>query len=281
MGPLLHNFTSSFPLFSGPSPLGSRSWPSQDFCLCWFLLSRILFPGYGQGSLTPAVVCSEAVCAGSPLIPTSPPYSFHQPSLVYFPHRGMSVWHPVYCTHTGFYLWSFPLLRVAPRGSRLWLFLFSTVFHVQGRSWYTAGAQYIFLSEWMKFHFLYSRGNGGGLKQRRKGEGSKPRRSAHLVTGNSAEASGEKDVFQDRRKGRRRKMESQPTVVFEFAQASGEGFLEEFFSASELSSRPKSSSSWGGEECLPTARYWSHDSQASRPRPHPRRRGRGVLKRRF
>ena len=90
----------------------------------------------------------------------------------------------------------------------------------------------------MKFHFLYSRGNGGELKQRRKAEGSKPRRSAHLVTGNSAEASGEKDVFQDRRKGRRRKMESQPTVVFEFAQASGEGFLEEFFSASELSSRP-------------------------------------------
>lgn len=125
----------------------------------------------------------------------------------------------------------------------------------------------------MKFHFLYSRGNGGGLKQRRKGEGSKPRRSAHLVTGNSAEASGEKDVFQDRRKGRRRKMESQPTVVFEFAQASGEGFLEEFFSASELSSRPKSSSSWGGEECLPAARYWSRDSQASPPPPPSQEEG--------
>ena len=121
----------------------------------------------------------------------------------------------------------------------------------------------------MKFHFLYSRGNGGGLKRRRKAEGSKPRWSAHLVTGNSAEASGEKDVFQDRRKGRRRKMESQPTVVFEFAQASGEGFLEEIFSASESSSRPKSSSSWGGGECLPTARYWSCDSQALPPPPTP------------
>lgn len=54
----------------------------------------------------------------------------------------------------------------------------------------------------------------------------------------------------------------------EFAQASGEGFLEEFFSASESSSRPKSSSSWGGGERLPAARYWSRDSQAS-PTPHP------------
>lgn len=53
----------------------------------------------------------------------------------------------------------------------------------------------------MKFHFLYSRGNGVGLNRRRKVEGGKPRWSAHLVTGNSAEASGEKDIFQDRRKG--------------------------------------------------------------------------------
>ena len=111
---------------------------------------------------------------GALSFPPRPPYSFHQPSLVYFPHRGMTVWHPVYCTHTGFYLWSFPLLSVAPRGSRFWLFLFSSVFSVQGRSWYTAGAQYIFFNEWMKFHFLYSRGNGGGLKRRRKAEGSKP-----------------------------------------------------------------------------------------------------------
>lgn len=109
--------------------------------------------------------------------------------LLFFPHRGMTVWHPVYYTHSGFYLWSFPLLSVAPRGSRFQLFLFSTVFRVQGRSWYTAGAQYIFLNEWMKFHFLYSRGNGGGLNRRRKVEGGKPRWSAHPVSGNSAEAS--------------------------------------------------------------------------------------------
>ena len=58
----------------------------------------------------------------------------------------------------------------------------------------------------MKFHFLYSRGNGGGLKQRRKAEGSKPRWSAHLVTGNSAEASGEKDVrFPRQKKGKKKK----------------------------------------------------------------------------
>lgn len=57
------------------------------------------------------------------------------------------------------------------------------------------------------------------------------------------------------------------SFVFEFAQASGQGFLEEFFSASESSSHPKSSSSWGGGERLPDARYWSCDSQASPPHP--------------
>ena len=213
MGPLHHNFTASCPLFSRPSPLASRPCPSQEFCLCWLLLSGILFPRYGQGSLTAAVVCLEAVCSGSPLILTSPPptVSINLP-LVFFPHRGMTVWHSGYCTHIDFYLWSFPHLSVAPRGSRFWLFLFSTVFRVQGRSWYTVGAQYVFLNEWMKFHFLYSRRDGGGLKRRRKAEGGKPRQSAHLATGNSAEASGEKGIFQDRGKGRRRKMESQPCV---------------------------------------------------------------------
>ena len=66
------------------------------------------------------------------------------------------------------------------------------------------------------------------------------------------------------------------SLVFEFAQASGQGFLGEFFSASESSSRPKSSSSWGGGERLPNARYWSCDSQASPPTL--RSGGRGVLK---
>lgn len=123
----------------------------------------------------------------------------------------------------------------------------------------------------MKFRFLHSRGNGGGLKWRRKAKGGKPRQSAHLVTENPAVASGEKDIFHDRRKGIRGKMESEATTAFEFAQTSGQGFLEAFFSASDPCC-PKSNSSWevggrGGPLCRAPGTW-----QAS---PSPE--GRGVL----
>lgn len=57
----------------------------------------------------------------------------------------------------------------------------------------------------MKFS-IFRRKWRWGVRCRRKVKGGKPRKSAHLVTENRADTSGEKDIFHDERKGTRRQM---------------------------------------------------------------------------
>lgn len=251
MGPLHHHFTSSC-----PHSVGLAHWAPGHAHLKIFAFPGFFFLEYsspdGAGPPPSSGVLRGCLLREALPFPPHHPYSFHQPSLCVFPHRGMTIWHPVYYTHSGFYLWSFPL-KCGSTGGVDFSFSVPTVFRVQGRSWYTAGAQYIFLNEWMKFHFSYSKGNGGWTGGG-KWKAANPDGLHTQSLETSAEASGEKDIFQDRRK-------SQPTVVFEFAQASGEGFLEEFFCLwVELMPKVQFLGWWG---VLPTAGCnWSRDSQA-------------------
>lgn len=87
------------PLFIGPSPTGLQVAPIWGLLPLLFLLSRIFFPRYGQSSLQ---LCAQRA------VPCPPPPALSIHLLLIFPPRLMTIWHSVYFTHLGFYLWSFP-----------------------------------------------------------------------------------------------------------------------------------------------------------------------------
>lgn len=259
MGPLHHHFTSSC-----PHSVGLAHWAPGHAHLKIFAFPGFFFLEYSSPDVgrAPSLQqwCAQRLSAQEALsFPPHHPYSFHQPSLVFFPHRGMTIWHPVYYTHSGFYLWSFPLLSVAPRGSRFQFFC-SLLYSVSrvGPGTRLVLNTYFWMNEWNSIFYIQEEmewgWTGGGKWKAANPDG------LHTQSLETRQRLPERRTF-----SKTEERESQPTVVFEFAQASGEGFLEEFFSASESSSCPKSSSSWGGGECLPAARYWSRDSQASLP----------------
>lgn len=187
---------------------------------------------------TPAVVCSEAVCSGRPSHShlTTPTVSINL--LLCFPHRGMTIWHPVYYTHSGFYLWSFPLLSVAPRGSRFQFFC-SLLYSVSGQV-LVHGWCSIHIFEWMnEIPFSIFKRKWSGEKLDFGGRGKWKAANPDGLHTQSLET--RQRGFRERKRtfSRQKKGNHSLQLCLSLHRQVGKGFLESSFSALRVELMPK------------------------------------------